>query len=50
LARATQHSLYDCLYVALASDRGIDFVTLDRKLVATFAETPEGGRVFELSE
>jgi predicted nucleic acid-binding protein len=50
LARAAGHPVYDCLYVALASDRGVDFVTLDRKLVAAFRGTPEGGRVFELGE
>ena len=50
LARATQHPLYDCLYVALASDRGIDLVTLDRRLVAAFAGTAEGGRVYELAD
>lgn len=46
LARKSDHSVYDCLYVALANERAIDFVTLDRKLVSAFA----GGRVFELGD
>ena len=50
LARATQYSLYDCLYVALASERGVDFVTLDRKLIAAFSGMPEGRRVLELAD
>ena len=50
LARATGHSLYDCLYVALASERNVDVVTFDRKLVAAFAKTADGARVFMLED
>lgn len=50
LAREADHSVYDCLYVALARERAIDFVTLDRNLVTAFAGTSAGGRVHELGD
>ncbi len=50
LARESDHSVYDCLYVALARERAIDFVTFDGKLVAAFAGTSACGRVFELGD
>ena len=45
LARETDHSVYDCLYVALARRRDLQLVTLDQKLVAAFAGAGDASRV-----
>jgi predicted nucleic acid-binding protein len=37
LALAYQHSVYDCLYLALASEYGCDLITADEKLHRAFA-------------
>jgi predicted nucleic acid-binding protein len=39
LARETDHSVYDCCYLALALRRGVPIVTLDRTLVAGAARS-----------
>lgn len=33
ISSATRHGVYDCVYVALAEEQGIEFVTADEKLV-----------------
>src|SRR5271168_2580281 len=43
LARETDHSVYDCIYVTLARQRDLALVTLDQKFVAAFAGTDAGG-------
>ena len=45
LARETDHSVYDCLYVTLARQRDLQLVTLDQKLVAAFAGARDPSRV-----
>jgi predicted nucleic acid-binding protein len=42
IARAHRRSVYDCLYLALALDRGCDLVTTDERLVnAVGAQFPQ---------
>ena len=50
LARETDHSVYDCIYVALARQRGAQLVTLDQELVAAFGATDDGTRIVLLSD
>jgi predicted nucleic acid-binding protein len=50
LARETGHSIYDCLYFALARQRNLDLVTSDQKLVAAFAGTSGPGRVLLMGD
>jgi predicted nucleic acid-binding protein len=50
LARETDHSVYDCLYVALARQRDAPMVTLDQKLVAAFGATNDASRVVSLEK
>ena len=50
ISSAMRVGVYDCLYVALASERNVDVVTFDRKLVAAFAKTADGARVFMLED
>ncbi|MGO8831380.1 MAG: type II toxin-antitoxin system VapC family toxin, partial [Roseiarcus sp.] len=45
LARETDHSVYDCLYVTLARQRDLQLVTLDQKLAAAFAGARDPSRV-----
>jgi predicted nucleic acid-binding protein len=48
LARETDHSVYDCLYVALARQRDAPLVTLDHRLVAAFASTNDAPYVVSI--
>jgi len=50
LAREMDHAVYDCVYVALARQRDVPLVTLDQKLVADFAATPDAARVVSIGD
>ena len=45
LARALDHPVYDCFYLALAEAEDAPLVTADRRLVAALAATRLAGRV-----
>ena len=49
LARALDHPIYDCFYLALAEAEGVPLVTADRRLVAALAGTSLEGRVRPLA-
>lgn len=40
-ALATEHSVYDCAYLALARTRGLPLVTADRRLLADAGRLPD---------
>jgi predicted nucleic acid-binding protein len=48
LARELDHSIYDCVYLALARRREAPFVTLDRRFVDKVAVTPYARDVVHL--
>ncbi len=50
LARELDHSVYDCVYLALAHRRAAPFVTLDRTFVARIAKTRYAHDVVPLSD
>jgi predicted nucleic acid-binding protein len=50
LARETDHSVYDCSYLALALRRGIPLVTLDRALVAGAVRSGHARIVLHLAD
>jgi len=50
LARETGHSIYDCVYFALARQRNLKLVTLDRKLVTAFAGLRDADRAAPLDD
>ncbi len=41
IARLLDHPVYDCVYLALAVERGAPVVTADRRLVAAAAKDPD---------
>jgi predicted nucleic acid-binding protein len=43
LALELSHPAYDCVYLALASRRGLRFVTADRRLIVTVRERADAG-------
>jgi len=45
LSLATGVTVYDTLYVALAFERGVEFITADRKLARKFAGDPIGQKL-----
>ena len=45
LARALDHPVYDCFYLALAEAENVPLVTADRRLMAALRTTPLAGRV-----
>lgn len=45
LARALDHPVYDCFYLALAEAGNVPLVTADRRLVAALGTTPLAARV-----
>jgi predicted nucleic acid-binding protein len=45
LARALDHPVYDCFYLALAEAENVPLVTADRRLVAALGGTPLAARV-----
>jgi predicted nucleic acid-binding protein len=50
LAREIDHSVYDCLYLALARRDAAPFVTLDRAFVAAVAKTRYAQDVVHLAD
>jgi predicted nucleic acid-binding protein len=50
LARETNHSVYDCCYLALAIRRSAPLVTLDRALVASASKSGYGGSAMHLAD
>ena len=48
LARALDHPVYDCFYLALAEAEDVPLVTADRRLAAALATTPLAARVRSL--
>ena len=50
LARELDHSVYDCVYLALARRRGAPFATLDRRFVDRIATTRFAGDVVHLAD
>ena len=48
IARALDHPVYDCFYLALAEKEAAALVTADRRLVERVRGTPWGGRVTAL--
>jgi predicted nucleic acid-binding protein len=51
MAMALQHPIYDCLYLALALDRGVRVVTADRRFrTASYRRSDLVGAVVLLSE
>lgn len=50
LARELDHSVYDCVYLALARRRGAPFATLDRQFVDRIATTRFAGDVVHLAD
>ena len=49
LALSTGRTVYDCLYLALAIDRGCSLVTGDERLVNALENTPLAGRLLAVS-
>jgi predicted nucleic acid-binding protein len=50
LANDTGRSVYDCLYLALASELGGQMVTADEKLVNSLAATPQASFILLLRD
>ena len=50
LALALDHTVYDCMYLALAHRIGATVVTADRRFVATVAPTEHGDAVMTLAD
>jgi predicted nucleic acid-binding protein len=48
IARAIDHPVYDCFYIALAEIDGSPMVTADRRLLERLAGSPWTARVFVL--
>jgi predicted nucleic acid-binding protein len=48
IARAIDHPVYDCFYIALAEIDGSQMVTADRRLLERLAGSPWAARVFAL--
>jgi len=50
LAQMLDHSVYDCLYLALAIDKGCPVLTADRHFAAAARRAELGGYVLLLGE
>ena len=50
IAATYQRTVYDSLYVALAHERGCQFVTADERLANALASTPLAPRILTLSQ
>lgn len=50
IASQINHSVYDCVYLALAKQRAINFVTLDTEFLKALARTPYDGLALHLAD
>ncbi|OHB80297.1 MAG: hypothetical protein A2W31_14315 [Planctomycetes bacterium RBG_16_64_10] len=50
IALETGRTIYDCLYLALAIDRGCRLVTVDKHLINALADTPLGKHVCHVTK
>lgn len=50
LANETNHSVYDCVYLALALQKDVPFVTLDEGFIRALKPSRHGSRVVHLED
>lgn len=50
LAMASDRTVYDCLYLALAIERGCQFVTVDMRFKNALSNTAHGERVIHIQD